>query len=128
MLGLPLSSTSSVLLLSEEVPHHNTHSNLCRAPFHKLTPIYIVRQCTCFTLIEFCDQIDFKTKIPKTYPLFQFRGVPPNAPQPNIQNTLTFSYKHPPKHCLKSSTIETKFDDFFSIISINFNKKCQTHH
>ena len=51
--------------------------NISRAPFNKLTPIYIVRQCICFTLIQLFHQIYFKTKIPKTPNLYYFTGVPP---------------------------------------------------
>ena len=77
MLGLTLSSTSSVLLLPGEISHYNIYSSLCRAPFGKHILIYIVRQCICFTLIELFWQIHFKTKIPKTPPLPLFRGILP---------------------------------------------------
>ena len=77
MLGLPHSSTSSVLLISGKIPHYNIYSSLYRAPLDKCTPIYIVKQCICFTLIELFQQIHFQTKIPKTPPLYQFRDVLP---------------------------------------------------
>ena len=46
-------------------------------------------------------------------------AFPPNAAQPIVQNTPTFSYKHSPDHCLKPNTLATQFDDFFLIIYSN---------
>ena len=48
--------------------YHNTIYTSALAPLDKCTPIYIVRQYICFTLIELFHQIHFKTKIPKTPP------------------------------------------------------------
>ena len=122
MLGLPFSSTSSVLLLPGEVPHYNIYSSLCRTPFKKLTPIYIVRQCISFTLVGFCHQVDFKTNILEIYPHYQFRGVPPKVhPACTSKLHLNFHTNIPqalPKAYYNRNTICL----FFSIISINFNK------
>ena len=80
MLGLPHSSTSSLLLIFGEIPHYNIYNSLCKPQLDKCTtPIYIIRQCICFTLIELLHQIHFKTKIPKTPSLYQFRGVSPKC-------------------------------------------------
>ena len=125
MLGLPLSSTSSVLLPSGEVPHYNIYSNLCRASFNKPTPIYIVRQCICFTLVEFYHQIDLKTKILEIYLLYQFRGVLPKI-HPNCNPKFTKIFIQTPSYALpKSQHNRNTIWWFFSIISINFNKNAK---
>ena len=93
--SFPISSTSSVLLISGEILHYNIYNSLCIAPLDKCTPIYIVRQSICFTLIELFHQIHFETKIPKTPSLSQFWVVPQNAPQLIGQNMGKVSYEQP---------------------------------
>ena len=128
MLGLPLSSTSPVLPLSGEVPHYNIYGNPCRAPPTNSPPFTLLGNAPVHSNMVFLLKLTLK---PKFLKLTQFASLGVVFPKCSLLVHLKFAkilYKHPPKHCLNPSTIDTQFNDFFSMISINFNKNAKLTH